>query len=168
MQTPMPWVGFEPTFPAFERAKTVHAVDRGATVIGNRILSRSNFKLSLRDEKTFSDSLNYDMAVLLFYTLHHKLWALHTPFRTKHTNGLSVFAYVFPSLFALGVYMLYWFEQTICWHPLHTLVYLFCYKYRYQKFEQIYQMHVLHSNIALSYILYRMERVMKWSYMHLL
>jgi hypothetical protein len=30
----MPLVGFEPTIPAFERAKTVHALDRAATVIG--------------------------------------------------------------------------------------------------------------------------------------
>jgi hypothetical protein len=32
-QASMPWVGFEPTIPAFERAKTVHALDRAATVI---------------------------------------------------------------------------------------------------------------------------------------
>jgi hypothetical protein len=32
-QTSMPWVGFEPTIPAFELAKTIHAVDRAATVI---------------------------------------------------------------------------------------------------------------------------------------
>jgi hypothetical protein len=30
----MPGVGLEPTVPAFERAKTVHALDRAATVIG--------------------------------------------------------------------------------------------------------------------------------------
>jgi hypothetical protein len=30
----MPRVGFEPTIPVFERAKTVHALDRAATVIG--------------------------------------------------------------------------------------------------------------------------------------
>jgi hypothetical protein len=30
----MPWVGFEPTILGFERAKTVHALDRAATVIG--------------------------------------------------------------------------------------------------------------------------------------
>jgi hypothetical protein len=30
----MPLVGFEPIIPAFERAKTVHASDRAATVIG--------------------------------------------------------------------------------------------------------------------------------------
>jgi hypothetical protein len=28
-------MGFEPTTPAFERAKTVHALDRGATLIGD-------------------------------------------------------------------------------------------------------------------------------------
>jgi hypothetical protein len=30
----MPWVGFEPMIQVFERAKTVHALDRTATVIG--------------------------------------------------------------------------------------------------------------------------------------
>jgi hypothetical protein len=30
----MPSMAFEPTIPAFERAKTVHALDRSATVIG--------------------------------------------------------------------------------------------------------------------------------------
>jgi hypothetical protein len=34
-KTSMPWVGFEHTIPAFERAKTVHALDRGATATGN-------------------------------------------------------------------------------------------------------------------------------------
>jgi hypothetical protein len=31
----MPWVGFKPTIPEFERAKMVHASDRAATVMGN-------------------------------------------------------------------------------------------------------------------------------------
>jgi hypothetical protein len=31
----MPQVGFEPTIPVFERAKTVHALGGAATVIGN-------------------------------------------------------------------------------------------------------------------------------------
>jgi hypothetical protein len=30
----MPQVGFEPTIPVFEQAKTVHALDRAAAVIG--------------------------------------------------------------------------------------------------------------------------------------
>jgi hypothetical protein len=33
----MPCVGFEPTIPASERAKTVHALDRAATVTGSEI-----------------------------------------------------------------------------------------------------------------------------------
>jgi hypothetical protein len=33
-QTSMPRVGFEPKIPAFERAKTVHALDRAGTMIG--------------------------------------------------------------------------------------------------------------------------------------
>jgi hypothetical protein len=33
-QTSMPRMGIEPTIPVFERAKTVHALDRAATVIG--------------------------------------------------------------------------------------------------------------------------------------
>jgi hypothetical protein len=42
-QTSMPRVGFKPTIPAFERAKTVHALDRAATVIGgSRIIRRKN------------------------------------------------------------------------------------------------------------------------------
>jgi hypothetical protein len=33
-QTSIPQVGFEPKIPMFERAKTVHALDRAATAIG--------------------------------------------------------------------------------------------------------------------------------------
>jgi hypothetical protein len=33
-QISMPHVGFEPTIPVFEGAKTVHALERAATVIG--------------------------------------------------------------------------------------------------------------------------------------
>jgi hypothetical protein len=38
-QTSIPWVGFEPTTPAFEQAKTIHALDRAATVIGGHALT---------------------------------------------------------------------------------------------------------------------------------
>jgi hypothetical protein len=36
----MPSVGFEPTIPAFERAKTVHVLDHEATVIGKILYLR--------------------------------------------------------------------------------------------------------------------------------
>jgi hypothetical protein len=35
--TSMPRKGFEPTIPVFERAKTVHDLDRAATVIGKEL-----------------------------------------------------------------------------------------------------------------------------------
>jgi hypothetical protein len=37
-QASMPQVGFEPVIPVFERVKTVHALDRAATVFGQKIL----------------------------------------------------------------------------------------------------------------------------------
>jgi hypothetical protein len=44
----MPQVGFEPTIPAFERAKTIHSLDRAATVTGTLIISsRLKMKLSM-------------------------------------------------------------------------------------------------------------------------
>jgi hypothetical protein len=36
----MPQVGFEPTIPVFEPAKTVHALEPAATVIGTHIYYR--------------------------------------------------------------------------------------------------------------------------------
>jgi hypothetical protein len=36
-QISMPRVGFEPTIPVFERPKTIHALDRAATVIGSML-----------------------------------------------------------------------------------------------------------------------------------
>jgi hypothetical protein len=42
-QTPMPQVEFEPMIPVFERAMTVHALDRVATVIGEVIHCPTEF-----------------------------------------------------------------------------------------------------------------------------
>jgi hypothetical protein len=38
----MPYVGFEPTIPACERAKTVHALDCSAIVTGNKVIKPEN------------------------------------------------------------------------------------------------------------------------------
>jgi hypothetical protein len=44
-------VGFEPTIPVFERAKTVHAFDRAAAVIGNSIkFKKTYFEASILEE----------------------------------------------------------------------------------------------------------------------
>jgi hypothetical protein len=39
----MPRVGFEPTIPVIERAKTVHALDRAVTVIGKVKFSSNKY-----------------------------------------------------------------------------------------------------------------------------
>jgi hypothetical protein len=43
IHTSMPRMGFEPTIPVFERAKTVHALDHAATVIGDRYVREENY-----------------------------------------------------------------------------------------------------------------------------
>jgi hypothetical protein len=43
-QTPMPCVGFKPTIPASERAKTVCVLDRSATVTGNYLLNHKIYE----------------------------------------------------------------------------------------------------------------------------
>jgi hypothetical protein len=41
-QTFMPRMGFEPTIPVFERAKTVHIFERASTVIGTFLTDYTN------------------------------------------------------------------------------------------------------------------------------
>jgi hypothetical protein len=43
----MPQMGFEPTIPVFERAKTVHALDRATTVIDLKITYHVELRLFL-------------------------------------------------------------------------------------------------------------------------
>jgi hypothetical protein len=38
----MPWVGFQPTIPVFERAKIVHASDHEVTVVAKVAISTKN------------------------------------------------------------------------------------------------------------------------------
>jgi hypothetical protein len=40
-------VGFEPTIPAFEWAKTVHALDRAATVIGTDVIMVVKYRMMI-------------------------------------------------------------------------------------------------------------------------
>jgi hypothetical protein len=41
----MPWVVFEPTIPVLEQARTVHALDRAATLIGVQITYLTDFRV---------------------------------------------------------------------------------------------------------------------------
>jgi hypothetical protein len=44
----MPQVGFEPMIPVFERANTVHALDREATVIGKAMPTHNALSIKLK------------------------------------------------------------------------------------------------------------------------
>jgi hypothetical protein len=48
----MSYVGFEPTFPASERVKTVHVLDRSATVTGPVTFNFRNSGASVRQRTT--------------------------------------------------------------------------------------------------------------------
>jgi hypothetical protein len=53
----MSQVGFEPTILAFEQAKTVHALDRVATVIGTESLWRPKFFFKMQTYKSIKNIL---------------------------------------------------------------------------------------------------------------
>jgi hypothetical protein len=110
----MPRVRFEPTIPVFERAKTVHALDRAATMIG------SNDKYHKKMSKLYKDQFNegdltYDVLaetvfrIDLFSTLIALLWYSarkdETDFssiREIYTYKCSCFLWILFSLFGCG------------------------------------------------------------------
>jgi hypothetical protein len=56
----MPQVRFEPTIPVFEWAKTVHASDRAATVIGTGLKNKEIIK----EQKPYIIEWSNDMQIL--------------------------------------------------------------------------------------------------------
>jgi hypothetical protein len=52
----MPRVGVEPTIPEFETAKTVHALDRAATVIGTWAGTKAEIEIKLTQDLEFNDA----------------------------------------------------------------------------------------------------------------
>jgi hypothetical protein len=57
----MPQEGFEPTIPAFERAKTVHASDRPVTVIGLHVTNSSILLCSIWPRVSNSIGMIHDL-----------------------------------------------------------------------------------------------------------
>jgi hypothetical protein len=90
-QTSMPWVGFQPTIPAFERAKTVHALDRKDTGIGYATITDYNKHECIRGK---------------FAALHHEgffkisgitgtIYCKQLNFRTIHIRRRHSYALLF-------------------------------------------------------------------------
>jgi hypothetical protein len=68
----MPWVGFEPPISAFERAKTVHALDGAVTVIGRSLITRPIIQFIAWSSK----------ALAVFVTRYKILWILARDIRS--------------------------------------------------------------------------------------
>jgi hypothetical protein len=81
-QTSMPLLGFEPTTTALERAKTIHALDRAATVIESKKNSHSFNYACLIDPSTnyypykfISSSLSRFLTILSHFSLYCGIFA---------------------------------------------------------------------------------------------
>jgi hypothetical protein len=71
----MPSVGFEPKIPAFEKAKTVHALNRAATVQFIHKISHISYPTRTQDqrgEKMASDYLRYGTAIAGYLIKHRE------------------------------------------------------------------------------------------------
>jgi hypothetical protein len=67
----MSWVEFEPTIPASERAKTVHALDHAATGIG---IQQLKYHLKIKEEwrhrqNTYTHKQGEDKAKIIIWQL---------------------------------------------------------------------------------------------------
>jgi hypothetical protein len=99
----MPRVGFEATIPAFKRAKTVHALDRAATVIGGACLwgpiiciSKANFRMwpscKLKGNRKGGERFYSQNTVLWYVTpcSSENAWRFgRTYFRHLQVRGIS-------------------------------------------------------------------------------
>jgi hypothetical protein len=93
IQTSMPWVGFEPTIPTFEQAKTVHALHRATTVVGRSTISTT---ILLFAHHLFIGGYERELISLWHYKENNKLqdlkniFALYIPSWAPHTNDFVV------------------------------------------------------------------------------
>jgi hypothetical protein len=104
----MPWMGFERTVPASARAKTVHALDRAATVTGVHHMYSSQFS---------------KLQVLL----HSKNHLQHP----AETTRIILFLYI--PIVVFGKYRTYWeniycFCCSILYSFIYTSIYILIYK----------------------------------------
>jgi hypothetical protein len=65
----MPQMEFEPTIPAFERAKTVHTLDRAATVIGK--LTTYDYKVINKYRSSLKELFSVSSTTFIFTPLKY-------------------------------------------------------------------------------------------------
>jgi hypothetical protein len=94
-QTSVPLVGFEPTIPVFERAKTVHDLDRAATLIGSCVnyTAKNKLLLGLYGNKIwFMDSTTACIISVMLLTQSY-LKVYHAVRFLEHGSGYSASPY---------------------------------------------------------------------------
>jgi hypothetical protein len=94
----MPWVGFETTIPASERAKAVHALDRSATVTGKYLIYCHVFMVVTNNNGVWIgwlDLLTPSLPSLVITIPHNKSSA--EPFFLDR-RGLAPFSFSFDSV----------------------------------------------------------------------
>jgi hypothetical protein len=94
----MPWVGFEPSIPAFERTKTVHDLDRAAIVFESRFNLRKGtmqyyhiFRWLWRGFQLVNVFIRSLLVVTAIssYTLQITVTTAHVTSHTKSSNSSS-------------------------------------------------------------------------------
>jgi hypothetical protein len=92
-------VGFEPMIPAFERAKTVHALDRAATVFGVPLVYPYIFFCNILD---FLEKRLLQAICMLHVTVIYIYLGLATNFLLWLAHLFCISPVLFPDLFLLG------------------------------------------------------------------
>jgi hypothetical protein len=85
-QTSMSYMGFEPTIPASERAKTVHALDRSATVTGH-IYATTHYLCWLFRLKFNYEIINFPFIMALTCLQNNQTGVLHDRKVTRKSAG---------------------------------------------------------------------------------
>jgi hypothetical protein len=91
-QTYMPWVDFEPMIPASEQAKTVHALDRAATVTGR--IRYYSFEYSFRIPYFHFNLLNWNYIIRIFIFTSFKSSLLFSLYHVAPVVGQHCYLFV--------------------------------------------------------------------------
>jgi hypothetical protein len=92
-QTPLLWVGFEPTITVFVRPKTVHALDRAAILIGSmtcEIYQERTLALVVSDFDYDTILLSSIFSTLYFSKFNHNFTHAHNTLKTTRNMDSSV------------------------------------------------------------------------------
>jgi hypothetical protein len=114
----MPWVGFEPTIAASERAKTVHALDRSTTVTGHSThLLRKNFSTILLWTKYLLgyNAMYFNKNRRFGETFRFNLWRRRiSRARNQHETGRNTLLAMCSNINFFSLFFFIWWFRSLC------------------------------------------------------